>query len=113
MAVPFLINSSDSMVPMDDEADDHLLILPEERNFDEADMTAYANYERAYDQALFHVEERLSQIPRNSVEWYKGFVTAMATEFCRMGLPEEETVCHLWRHLTDQEYEQVSLLVLT
>ena len=117
-AAPFRISPSDIATPTYDEADDHLLALPEERHFEEADMTAYANYERAYDQALAQVNKRLPAVSQNSNEWYKHFVTAMATAFCGMGWPEEEAVCHLWRHLTYKDWpglteEFVRMLVMT
>ena len=103
-AVPFHVVATDAIETRGDNADAHLLTLPEERDFGEADMTAYFNNERAYDQAVCSVEERIGNVPRNSNEWYKVFVTAMATELFSMGWPEEETVCHLWNHLRFKDY---------
>jgi len=97
-AVPFRIpNTNDTSV---NDADAHLLALPEQRDAQEVDMTAYLNYERAYRDAARRVAAHQNNPKQRGTEWYKVFVTGMATELFRSGWPEEETVCHLWRHLT-------------
>ena len=82
-----------------DDSDDHLLQLPVERSFEETDLSAYENYERAYAKAARRVAERLGRPLQRGNTWYKDFVTGMAIELFSLGWPEEETVCHLWRHL--------------
>ena len=81
------------------DAEAHLLALPEQRDSREMDYTAYQNYERAYVEALDSVGEKLHGVERGTPAWYATFVTAMATLLAGQGWPEEETVCHLWRHL--------------
>ena len=98
-AVPFRIQNA-SEAPVDDDSDAHLLTLPEHRDAQEIDMTAYQNYERVYREAIRRVATHLGNPKQIGTEWYKNFVTGMATELFRTGWPEEETVCHLWRHLT-------------
>ena len=83
-----------------DDADNHLLTLPEQRSFEEMDMTAYENYERAYSVAARKVAEHLGNPKQRGSTWYKDFVTGMAIQLYAQGWPEEETVCHLWRHFT-------------
>ena len=97
-AVPFRISASSDVVPEDD-AEAHLLALPEQRNAQESDMTAYQNYESSYRDASRKVSEFLRNNNLAGTGWYKAYVTGMATELCRSNWPEEETVCHLWEHL--------------
>ena len=97
-AVPYRLHGNPSAVAADD-GEEHLLALPEQRNFQEMDMEAYQNYERVYGDVMQRVTEKLSG-QRIDNEWYKSYVTGMAAELFRVGWPEEETVCHLWRHLT-------------
>ena len=78
----------------------HLLALPEERDAEEIDMTAYMNYERIYEAAAESVHAKMGSRKHRGNTYYKDFVTAMATELFASHWPEEETVCHLWRHLT-------------
>lgn len=94
-AVPFRIAPEETIVRDTDDADAHLLALPEQRCAEEADMTAYQNYERAYAEAAEQVAARLCNIPLYSNEWYKNYVTGMANALFGMGWPEEEAVCHL------------------
>lgn len=77
----------------------HLLAQPEQRDAEEVDMTAYMNYERAYQAAVDVVSSRIQGIKHYGNEFYKQFITAMATELYASKWPEEETVCHLWQHL--------------
>lgn len=98
-AVPFRIQST-SEAPVADDRDAHLLTLPEQRDAQEIDMTAYQNYERTYRDAAPRVAAHLGNPRQIGTEWYKDFITGMATELFKSGWPEEETVCHLWRHLT-------------
>ncbi|MBR1801101.1 MAG: DUF3874 domain-containing protein [Bacteroidaceae bacterium] len=98
-AVPYRINTTRETV-VDAHPDDHLLALPERRDAQEVDMTAYENYERAYRDAAQRVATHLHNPKRRGPEWFKAFVTGMATELYRAAWPEEEAVCHLWRHLT-------------
>lgn len=89
--------SARSTATTDDEQ--HLLVQPEQRDADEVDMTAYMNYERAYQTAAESVGARIQGSVRSGNEYYKDYITAMATELFAGKWPEEETVCHLWRHL--------------
>ena len=98
-AVPFRINAIGNTT-IDDQADEHLLALPERRDAQEEDMTAYSNYERAYRDAIQRVAAHLGNPKRWGTKWYKAFVTGMATELYRAAWPQEEAVCHLWGHLT-------------
>ncbi|MBO4641767.1 MAG: DUF3874 domain-containing protein [Bacteroidaceae bacterium] len=98
-AVPLRITDSATFATDNDDADAHLLALPEQRNFEEIDMTAYQNYERAYDEAARKVMALISPPKHQDNTWFKDFITGMATELYGMGWPEEEAVCHLWRHL--------------
>ena len=98
-AVPFRINAAGETT-VEDEHDEHLLSLPERRDAQEVDMTAYQNYERAYHNAVQRVATHLGSRKRWGPEWFKRFVTGMATELYRAAWPEEEAVCHLWNHLT-------------
>ena len=98
-AKPYCVRPGAVSTPSDD-SDAHLLALPEERDFMEEDMTAYMNYERDFAEAINTVYGKLAGIKRTSLEWYKSFVTGMATVLFDMGWPEEETVCHIWRQLT-------------
>ena len=57
----------------------HLLALPEERDAEEVDMTAYMNYERIYEAAVEAVHTKMGRCKHYGNEYYKNFVTAMAT----------------------------------
>ena len=81
------------------DVDAHLLQLPEKRRVEEEDMTAYRNYERVFSQATHDLARKLNPAQKQDTDWYKDFITGMATELFDMGWPEEETVNHLWRHL--------------
>lgn len=98
-AVPFRVGTTGETVAFDD-TEAHLLTLPELRDAQEIDMSAYENYERIYRDAAKKVADHLSCDSHRDAEWYKGYVTGMATELCRSNCPEEEAVCHLWCHLT-------------
>ena len=97
-AVPYRISEHAEPTTADD-AEAHLLALPEQRSAQEMDMTAYQNYERAFTEAEQRIRPLLSQTPAHCNDWYKEYVTGMATILCEMQWPEEETVCHLWNHL--------------
>ena len=97
-AVPLRITGSEPVAAGDD-ADQHLLALPEQRTTEEVDMTAYLNYERAYDEAVQQVEALMRGVKYGTAAWFQQYVTGMATTLFGMGWGQEETVCHLWNHL--------------
>ena len=90
----------DTMTDAPATTDEHLLALPEQRHPTEEDMTAYMNYERMYAEAARRVADALPGRERRDADWYGSFVTGVATHLCRAAWPEEETICHLWNHLT-------------
>jgi len=98
-ATPYRIQGSTTVVA-DEDSEAHLLVLPEQRSFQEMDMEAYQNYERVFGDVSRRVTAKLSSSVRRNGEWYKSYVTGMATGLFEIGWPEEEAVCHLWRHLT-------------
>lgn len=98
-AVPLRIPATNETA-VDDGVEAHLLTLPEEREAQEIDMTAYGNYERSYSEASRKVRGRLKDMSHFGPEWFEAYITGMATELFHVSWPEEETVCHLWRHLT-------------
>nr|MCR5181336.1 hypothetical protein [Bacteroidaceae bacterium] len=85
-------------------ADEHLLSQPEQRQEEEVDMTAYMNYERAYERVAREVADKSGCRPRYGNEFYKNFITGMATALCRQGWPQEEVICHLWNHLKYKDW---------
>lgn len=80
--------------------DEHPLAQPEQRSSGEVDLTAYCNYERSYNEVLPQVVASLKQKNLQDADYYPTFVTGMAMLLFEKGWPEEETVCHLWRHLS-------------
>ncbi len=103
-AVPYRIIEGAKPTTADD-ADAHLLALPEQRSAQEMDMTAYQNYERSFTEAEKRIRPLMRQTPAHSNAWYKEYVTGMATVLCEMQWPEEESVCHLWNHLKFKDIE--------
>jgi hypothetical protein len=99
-AVPIRITPSKDVTSDEDDADAHLLATPVQMNVVEEDMTAFENYERVYGDVAEQVIERMGDLRRDSNEWYKGYVTGMASALFGKGWPEEETICHLWKKLT-------------
>ncbi len=97
-AVPLRITGSEPVAAGDD-ADQHLLALPEQRTAEESDMTAYLNYERAYDEAVQQVEALMRDVKYGTVAWFQQYATGMATTLFGMGWGQEESMCHLWNHL--------------
>lgn len=102
-AEPYPIRTTDDVAD-DEDVEKHLLALPEKRDADEVDMTAYMNYERVYEDVVEQVNGQIQRPKHYGNEYYKDFVTGMATALCKLGWPEEETVCHLWRHLTYKDW---------
>lgn len=98
-AVPLRITGSELMTAEGGDADLHLLALPEQRTAEESDMSAYLNYDRAYDEAVLQVGARLHGVKHGTGAWFKQYVTGMATALFDKGWAQEETVCHLWNHL--------------
>ena len=80
-------------------SDDHLLALPEQRSDEEIDITAYHNYERSYNEVLPMVMRETKKYEFESKEYYTTFIVGMAKLLFDRGWPEEEVVCHMWRHL--------------
>ena len=103
-AVPYRISEGAEFATADD-AEAHLLTLPEQRTAQEMDMTAYQNYERSFTEAEKRIRPLMRQTPAHSNTWYKEYVTGMATVLCEMQWPEEEVVCHLWNHLKFKDIE--------
>ena len=101
-AVPFRVNTSLVVEALDTEQ--HLLIQPEQpRDYREVDMETYMRHERRYAGAANRVSIQLGDLERHTNEWWKSFVTGVATELCNEGLAEEETVCVIWRNLRFKE----------
>lgn len=97
-AVPFRITSSS--VPIADDPELHLLALPEPpREYREEDMHTYLLHDHHYAEVARQVAERLHDVRRYTNEWWKAFVTGVATELCRERWGEEETVTVIWRNL--------------
>lgn len=97
MAEPYPIHATDNP-EAEEDMEQHLLSLPERRDAQEADMTTYMNYERVYDDVSTQVNQKLGGRKLYGNEYYKKYVTGMATILCNLGWPEEETVTHLWHH---------------
>jgi len=98
-AVALRITGSEPVAADGDDADLHLLALPEQRTAEESDMTAYLNYDRAYDAAALEVLPLLKSVKYGSNAWFQQYVTGMATALFCKGWAQEETVCHVWNHL--------------
>lgn len=97
-AVPFRVNTS--LVAAADDTELHLLTqLEQPRDYREVDMDAYMRHELRYAAAANRVYEYLDNVEYRSNEWWKVFVTGVATELCSEGMAEEETVCLLWHKL--------------
>ena len=102
-ATPFRIWNTPVATPSYDE-DEHLLALPElKRTTEEEDWEKYDINENIYFQATQEAQNKASG-KRHSLEWVQTYLTALATEMCRRGMPEEEAVMHTWRHIRYRNY---------
>ncbi len=96
-AVPFRIASTPVSTETD-EADNHLLSLPEpERSQQELSWEAFEVYENVF---RLTAEEagRSATGEYDSDEWMQSYLTALAHGMQQRGVPEEEAVLHIWRH---------------
>lgn len=97
-AMPYPVNGALASGE-DDDADEHLLALPDAMDGRATDMLAYQQYELSYRQAVEEVQALITADAADSAAWHQEFVTAMATRLCARNWPEEEAVLHLWRHM--------------
>jgi len=97
-ATPFRINTALSSPA--DSTELHLLAQPEPlRDFREADMDAFQIHQQQYAEAASLAMEQMHDVPRNTNDWWKAFVTSVLTRLCKSGMGEEEAVSIVWHHL--------------
>ena len=97
-AVPYVV--SGVAASGTDTNDEHLLTTTEPaRSQQQMDIDAYAYYERLYTQATQHARIRLTNVPRETPEWWQRYIASTAAEMAGMGVPEAETATHISHHI--------------